>query len=412
MIAIFLNSKEWGGVDILVSRFANYLSSRGVEYCIIEPAGGYLRKGALQARFIEPAQVNLIAKQATHLVVPTISKLRDPLFPWELLSHVKLLTWVVHPNDPFSRFFPLSGLLSKIIGYRAVPLLRRGFPSHTSLLDSLFKKLTEKKALIVMDGATRRALRFFYPTLSADPKIVPIPSPIISTPFGRRKRSQSLNIGYLGRMDEMKWSAIKPLIIHEIAPLTKSKKILLHLVSDGSCLPRLEKLCSKIGIEVHSYGSLPNQQARELMVEKTDLAIAMGTSALDLAGCGHPCVMLDPSLGLFSSHQKRFRFVHESEEHTLGEYRDFPYYVESSHAFQEILQMASLESVSRREKMYVQAEHDPISCFDLLMNRLFESTLKLSDVSADLHALARSFNSVKARPLTHISAISIKNIIR
>lgn len=406
MIAIFLNSVEWGGVDVVVGRFAKYLSSRGAEFCIIEPEGGRLRKELPQTRFVRPDQVHLVANHVTHLFSPTISRLRDPQFPWESLAHASLLTWVVHPNDVFLRFFPFSGALLNIFGYRAVSLLRRGLWSHTRLLDALFATLIKEKALIVMDGATRRSLKFFFPKLPTEPEIVPIPSPLVDVSPVRYKGAGDLSIGYLGRMDAMKWSAIRPFILYTLAPIALQRKITLHFVSEGSHLSRLKKLCSDSGMELHCYGYLPNQQAREVIVTRTDLAVAMGTSALDIAGAGHPCVMLDPSLGLFAPRQKRFRFVHESEGHTLGEYRDFPNYVGASRSFQELLDGSQLETVSLQERNYVQRAHDPIQCFDALLNRIHDSTLMVAELATHMHMLQCSFDSAKSRPFSHVAGIA------
>lgn len=406
VIAIFLNTVEWGGVDVLTARLAEYLSLRRIDFFIIEPEGGRVRREVSQAKFIRPDQVHLIAERVTHLFVPSISKFRDPLFPWQDLAHAKVLAWIVHPNDPFSRFFPLSRLLLSTLGYRVVPFLRHVFSSHAKLLDLFFSKLTKEKALIVMDGATQRALKFFYPKLSSESEIVPIPSPVGNVYRGVRKTDGYLSIGYLGRMDQMKWSAIKPLIIHEIAPIAQRRKVIFHFVSEGSHLTDLKKICSKFDIELHGYGYLPNQQARELIVARTDFAIAMGTSALDMAGSGHPCVMLDPSLGLFAPRQRKFRYVHESDAYTLGEYRDFPHYFESSRSFQDLLEGDDLEAVALRERSYVQRAHDPSKCFDALMNRLLNSTLEVTAISTDVQALNRSFEAVKSNPLAHFLSMS------
>lgn len=406
MIAIYSNTGEWGGVDILIGRFANYLYSRGIEFCIIEPDGGRSRKELPNARFVNPDQVQLVANRVTHVFVPSVSKLRDPQFPWAPLAHAKVLTWVVHPNDVFRSFFPYSSASMNIFGYRVVKPLRHLFRTHTNLFDALFARLIKEKALIVMDGATRRSLKYFAPALDTEPEMVPIPSPLTDEIAARNQDSGKLSIGYLGRMDVMKWSAIRPFIRYTLAPMAKKRRIALHLVSEGSHLSRLMQLCAEAGIECHCYGYLPNQQAREVIFSRTDLAVAMGTSALDIAGAGHPCVVIDPSLGALARRQKRFRFVHETEDYTLGEFRDFPGYVEGRREFEELTDKNQLHIACLKGREYVQQAHDPVRCFDELFNRIHDSNLQVAELGKHIRSLILSFSHVKAHPLSHVVGIA------
>ncbi len=407
MIAIYSNTGEWGGVDILIGRFANYLSLRQIDFCIIEPGEGRIRNELPNARFVNPDQVELIAKQVTHVFVPSVSKLRDPWFPWGPLAHATVFTWIVHPNDVFRSFFPYSSASMNIFGYRVVKPLRNLFRTHANLFDAIFARLVKENALIVMDGATLRSLKYFAPKLDAEPGLVPVPSPLSDEIAVHHKSSGKLSIGYLGRMDVMKWSAIRPFIRDTLAPLAKHRQIALHLVSEGTHLSRVEKLCSKIGVEFHCYGYLPNLQAREVIFTKTDLAIAMGTSALDIAGAGHPCVIIDPNLGALARRQMRFRFVHEIEDFTLGEFRDFPGYIQGHRVFEELTDKNQLYIACSKGREYVRHAHDPVLCFDELLNRIYNSTLQVAELGKDIRLLLLSFSHVKARPLSHLVGISL-----
>lgn len=291
-------------------------------------------------------------------------------------------------------------------GYRIVKPLRRLFRTHTKLFDAFFALLIKDKALIVMDGATRRSLKYFVPTLTTEPGVVPIPSPLTEEITVRNQGDGKLSIGYLGRMDIMKWSAIRPFIRDTLAPLAKHRQIALHLVSEGSHLSRVEQLCSESGIEFHCYGYLPNLQAREVIFTKTNLAIAMGTSALDIAGAGHPCVVIDPSLSALARRQMRFRFVHEIQDYTLGEFRDFPGYVDGNREFEELIERDQLDIARSKGREYVEQEHDPVRCFDKLLNRIFDSNLQVAELEEHARLLILSFSHVKAKPVTHLFGIA------
>lgn len=405
MIAIYSNTGEWGGVDVLIERFANYLASRGIEFCIIEPAQGRLRKQLPDAKFVSPDQVCTVANLITHLFVPSVSKFRDPKFPWVDLAHAHVLAWVVHPNDVFRSFFPYSTVSMNIFGYRVIRTLRYLFRMHARFFDELFAVLVNKKALIVMDGATRRTLKYFSPVLETEPEMVPIPAPLSEMANVPLRNDNKLSIGYLGRMDVMKWSAIRPFILYTLAPMVKRRKVELILVSEGTHLSRVEQLCLDSGIEFHCYGYLPNQEAREIIFSKTNLAVAMGTSALDIAGAGHPCVVIDPSLGALARPQKRFRFVHEIEEFTLGEFRDFPGYNEGQHSFEEIVGQKELRDASLLGRAYIQKEHDPVQCFDKLFNCIYGSDLLVKELANYIDSLNLSFEYAKVRPLSHMFGI-------
>ena len=187
--------------------------------------------------------------------------------------------------------------------------------------------------------------------------------------------------------------------------MAKKRQIALHLVSEGSYLSRVEQLCLKNGIEFHCYGYLPNLQAREIIVSQTDLAIAMGTSALDIAGAGHPCVVIDPSLGALAGRQKRFRFVHESADYTLGEFRDFPGYIEGELKFEDIADADRLRDACLKGRAYVRQAHDPVNCFDKLFEQFHASTLSVEELAKHILFLKNSFESVKTHPFYHVFGI-------
>lgn len=402
MIAIYSNTGEWGGVDVLIARFADYLRSRHVPFFIVEPAGSRLRLELPWASFVDLGEISSIQDQVTHVFVPSVAKLQDKKFPWIALAHARLFTWVVHPNDVFLVFYPFSGFSMKLLGYRMVGLLRAAFRPHAALLDALFFKLVEQQALAVMDGATSRSLSYFVPSIPSAPPIIPIPSHATVYPAHHKGDAEELSIGYLGRMDSMKWSAMKPFIRNILAPMAVRRKITLHVVSEGSHLERLKQACQNAGIRFIGYGYLPNDKARETIIASTDIAVAMGTSALDIAGCGHPCVVLDPGLGVFSRPQTSFRFIHESSDYTLGEYRDFPGYIKGLRVFEDMVGDETLESAAAVGKSYVELSHNPEGCFKALLLAVQSSNLLVSELMPRIKDLADSFAHTKSSPLLSI----------
>lgn len=405
MLLIYSNTGEWGGVDMLIAGFARHLESRGRIFKIAEHVGGRLRSQIAASHFVECHQLHTIAAQVTHVFVPSIAKLRDERFPWNVIPNAKVLVWVVHPNDVFSCFFPFSGRMSELLGYRAVGLLRRIFRTHASSLDRLINQMVESCALASMDGATSRSLHYFVPSLSQSPPVVPIPSqPLDAIRFGGIE--EALKVGYLGRMDSMKWSAVKPFLVHTLGPMTQSRPVQFHAVSEGSHISALVSLCAELGIELNLHGYLPNSEARQWLGERARVAVAMGTSALDLAGIGMPVIVLDPAWGLFATRQKTFRFIHESDDFTVGEYRDFPGYVAGGRTFAELCEPRELAIASREGRCYVRRSHDPDIRYSQIESLLASSRLSMRDLRTLVTDLKSSFGATKQRPLRAAFGIS------
>jgi hypothetical protein len=402
MIAIFLNSREWGGVDILIERLAVYLNKQNINFVIVDHKNSRLRGQLPPGHFIEHYEIAILAKKVTHVLVPSITKLRYKSFPWQELSHAKLLTWIVHPNDPFRAYFPFSGYLLDCIGYRGVNPLKSIFHSHTKILSNFFCNLASGKSLVVMDGATQRSLKYFYPDLRHDVDCVPIPSPVSFERESKLESNDAVSIGYLGRIDHFKWSALQYVVEHDLAAMASSRPVELHAVAGGTHLHKLKELCILKRIAFHSYGYLPIEEAKKILTEKTNVAIAMGTSALDIAGTGLPCIVIDPALGFCSSPQTLFRYVHETIDHTLGEYRDIPHYVAGKSPLVDLVNAENLEKASKVSRIYVSLNHDPDRCFEKLTRCIYGSSISIRDTHHGMKFLETSFLRVKSKPIKSV----------
>jgi len=403
MILIYSNTGEWGGVDVLIARLAKYLSDRNRAFRILEPAGSRLRTQLPEKFFVDFCQVDGIAQQVTHVLFPSLAKLRDPNVPWHSLAHAYALAWIVHPNDVFRGFFPFSGRAMDLAGYKAVPVLRALFRSHAKTFDAVFKSLVGKRALVTMDGATERSLRYFVPTLADRPPIVPIPAEVSDAVSALEPR-QALVVGYLGRMDSMKWTAIEPFIRTQLAALNSKRPVRLVLVAEGNKVPALKRLCRHHRIECTVRGFMPNDEARHWIASNTHVAVAMGTSALDMAGAGHPCVILDPAAGIFTGPQTKFRYVHETSDCTLGEFRDFPGYVTGRHSLGDCLEPQALQAARVMGRQYVAATHSPVACFIALEGALSRSSATMQEIGTLVLRLMASMHKVKKQPLVRAVA--------
>ena len=408
MILIYMNTKEWGGVDVIVERFAGFLDERGIEVAIVDEQGSRLRERLPRSAFYSSEGVEALKGKVRHIFLPSSAKLRDPRTPLLMFKDANVFSWVVHQNDVFRSFFPLSGKLMDSIGYKAVPILRNLIPKHRRIFDAFFETMVARDALSVMDGATTRSLHYFVPSISQDTvHVVPVPSPVnqyvAETAGQKRVSGDHVSIGYLGRMDIMKWSAIKSFVENNLAPLARKKKVTFHVVSEGGFIDQLRSLCSANRIEIIVYGYQPNYIAREIIKTNTDLAIAMGTSALDIAASCHPCIVIDPAVTLRASPQRLFRFGHELENVCLGEFRDFPHYEMGIHSIEEVLSESELWDAADLGRKYVAKNHDPSTCFASLLQRIQASTLSAGEAHRLVNELTTSFSRAKSNPLSWLN---------
>lgn len=408
MILIYMNTTDWGGVDVIVERFTKFLDERGIQVAIVDKEGSRLRERLPGAAFYSNEDVGTIEGKVRHIFLPSAAKIRDPNTPLLMFKDANVFSWVVHQNDVFRGFFPLSGKLMDSIGYKAVPILRNLIPKHRRIFDAFFETMVARDALSVMDGATGRSMQYFVPSISrAAVHVVPVPSPIsqcISETAGRLvASSERLSIGYLGRMDIMKWSAIKSFVESNLAPLARRRKVALHVVSEGGFIDQLRSLCGANRIEIVVYGYQPNHIAREIIKTNTDLAIAMGTSALDIAASCHPCIIIDPAVTLSASPQRLFRFVHELEDFCLGEFRDFPHYEKGIHSIEEALYESKLVDAADLGRKHVATNHDPSTCFANLLQRIQASALSAGEAHERVNELTASFARAKSNPLSWLN---------
>lgn len=403
MIAIYLNTRIWGGVDVLAGRLASHLRDAGIDFVVVEPPGSRFRKDLEWVRFVDPSDVSSVAGRVTHVIVPSLAKIRDPMFPWKAFGSARFLAWVVHPNDAFRTFFPFSGRFMDGIGARGAAVLKAAFRDHERVLADLLRSIAGRGGAVLMDGATARAFEYFHPSVGQTFPLVPIPSPLSPT-VERIDGGEHLSVGYLGRIDSMKWSALAPFVTGPLSELARRRPVALHLVAEGDRTAQLVGLCERHHLTVVQHGYLPNETARQLLCRSTDVVVAMGTAALDIAGSGHPCVIIDPALGWIAPPQKRFRFVHETADYTVGEYRDAPNYVPGQRTFREAIAPATLARAGAAGRAHVAAHHDPPRCFDSLLARLRTSEVRISRLATDAELFEQSFARVKRSPLRALTS--------
>lgn len=397
MLAIYNSSQEYGGVDVLVERLGHYLSNIGHSYSIVSGRKTSIRSRTKDLNVITVEEANRNRDKITQVLFPSVKSLSE-VIELDLDEQSQVFAWVLHPNDVFTGFFPFSGTGLKHFRYRSVPMLRSLFPSYRQAYDSFFATMLRQGGLATMDGVTDRTLRYFLDEIPKPARMIPLPAD--ATPMQVAARTGPLAIGYLGRMDFMKWSALKGLLDHSLAPLAASRSVLLHMISEGPFINDVADRCRRYNITLCAHGYLPNDAARRLIRNETDVAVAMGTSALDLAGAGHPCVIIDPALSLRTRPQSLFRFVHETNDYSVGEFRDFPAYVPGRRPFAQCCDPKLLREAGEAGPGYVAQNHHSATIFATLLRAIEASKVRYGPFMADTKRLRERFWASKKSPIS------------
>lgn len=394
MIAIWADAQIFGGIQVLIVRFSQYLSKNSIPFILISTKGTRISDELYWAKQVDPCDLKDFDAHIDYVFFPHVCNLRQDIY-WEKFSDSRILCWLVHPTEVFSSFFPVVNRLLALFGYPVASWAKKVLASHNVKLCLLLQKLVSGHALIVMDGATRRGLKFFFPEVVGECELVPIPSPTEDVVWLQKKNSPRISIGYLGRIDEFKASALLPFIEYDLKALSDKHPIEMHFVSEGNCLSQVINLCHIQNIIVHNYGFVPNAEARRILRERTDFAVCMGTAALDIAAAGHPCIVIDPSLKRPKSGQRKFRFVHELEDFTVGEFRDFERYNPGRHSLEQVVRMVkSDEGLGSRGLEYVAEHHSPDRVFASLLGAIKTSSVYGKDVEILSSDVRKSFLSI------------------
>lgn len=371
---------------MIVLRFSDYLRERSIDHVVVERKNTKLYEFLDKEYVADPEALNLYRKKIRYTFFPALSKIRKSSINWDALRGSKVSFWVVHPNETFRAFMPLSGKGMECFGYQVVPFIKFLFFHKYRFLKKNLNVFNQKGSLFFMDGATVRAYRYFFKGNSAPNILIPIPTEIrrFNNPVVKndQKKAEKVAVGYLGRIDAFKFSALRSLIEGDLSQINRKTGLILHLVCQGAYLEKLLKLCDECCIEYIVHGFLPNSKAISTLKENTDICIAMGTSALDIAASGHPCVLIDPALKNRTKPQSSFRLVNEIEEFSLGEFRDFPSYRSGKRKFSEIIQDVQRNAVEYELKMknYISENHRASLVFYELDKRIKNSKILATDV--------------------------------
>lgn len=391
-IAIYAHTNTFGGVETLAIRLSNYLRSSKIPFLLITNKSSRTARELNWAQQIELSDTHTHANDITHVFLPNICGLINPI-GLDGFRGARFASMALHPTEMYGALFPCVQRLLEIAGFASAAWVKRILHTHNKYVVQMLRATIDKKSLAAMDGATSRGLRFFYPELEHTAiDVIPLPSVVDWIDSVSKLTHQGpLSIGYLGRMDAFKLSAIDSFIKETLA--RHNSKTSLHFVGDGDRVADMAHTCLKSGVELINHGPVFGLAAKKLLINNTHLVAAMGTAALDMAGVGHPVIIIDPAHRRNAPPQRLFRFVHEIDDYTLGEYRDSPGYVPGLHTFNEVVRTIQLDDkLGMRQVGYVSSKHAPDIVLGRLVQHILGSELLVDDLLGLSSKVARSFH--------------------
>jgi len=207
-IAIYLNSAGFGGAEMLLLRFCTHLTKNSIpHYVVSEPDTFFGTELENNGTIVISARSAPI--RATHYFVPYSAMIREAILWASGFPEMKLLTWIISPNESFTPNLPFMGFALRNFGYEAALVSSHIQFWQRKRLINLKQKLGVGGGLLLMDGATKRVATYFLGEKIANSiPLLPIPSPTGIKRLKKHKKEDGvLNIGYLGRIENMKFSA-------------------------------------------------------------------------------------------------------------------------------------------------------------------------------------------------------------
>jgi len=396
-IVIFIHSTIYGGVEVLITRFAQFLDQKKIKFLLITRKNSRIAKQLAWANQIDVEEIQKIPESITHIFIPNVCTLKNR-FGLEHFKNAKAFSLIVHPSEIFSSLFPCVQKLLEITGLRSSFFVKKILWKHNSKVCFLLDHMISHNGLAAIDGATLRGLRYFYPEIPSERvPLIQIPStPIVLSSATRIPNPRVLHIGYLGRMDAFKFSAIGSFINEHLKSGTcDDLQVTLHFVGEGDHLDRLARICRDCGVHFLDYGFKFGDQAITILRKHCDFAIAMGTASLDLAGAGIPTIIIDPAHRASQKAQNKFRFVHELEDFTFGEFRDSPHYREGLHNFTEVIKSIKEDkTIAKKGVDYINENHNPTIVFEKLYDNILQSNLKIEELTPLSNAVYESYRKL------------------
>ena len=376
-----------GGVPFVFASIANYLSNHQLAKCFIVdyPDGSLASLIVPSVTLIPYSDDQCTSFPSNSLIV------MQAMTPWSIYSGLlfnnstRLFFWSLHPEN----FSPITTpLIYKTLG-RLPNFLQYIIyrPLKRQIISFLFC-LMETKSLVFMDRTcaenTRStlALAKFNPTLLSVPLTIVPTSVIVSNTTHHSLPNPCPRFTWIGRLEEFKTFSLINFTSQLNALASSLGRILsINIVGYGSDKDLVFESISKLSFLTFSYYShIDSSELGEFLLSTTDIAYSMGTSALLSASIGIPTI-LAPLCNHFISDIVFYRWLHEYDGYTLGEYYD-PTSIQQGKSLLELYNefLNDVQRLSTQGSVYVHSNHSIDTVAGQLLAYAYRSSLYACDL--------------------------------
>jgi hypothetical protein len=311
-----------GGVSVLFLRLAEELARNGVRTAIVDYADGFMaRNRNPQTRLLEYRDdVPLQLPEDCVVVLQAMT-------PWSIFpslrfpQRARLLFWNCHPFNLVPTMPGLRRLMQSNAAIGAV-LLRTVLRSYRNTMTRFVRLLLSRQALAFMDRTNLRTTEQYLGIEVGEAPMLAIPAPAAPA-FSRaaaRSAGDKLRVTWVGRLVDFKYYPLRNAIEQlDAIQRTLGLPIECDVIGGGDHEAQLRKdVLACANVQVRFLGELPLAAVEEHLAQRTDVLIAMGTSALEGARLGVPTLLLDLSYRKVPAGYA-FSWLHERDGYSLAD---------------------------------------------------------------------------------------------
>jgi len=309
-------------------------------------------------------------------------------WPKELIldENQKLFFWNLHPQNLIPSLLPIPFL-------RQIPYNN---PKVYSFLTFFYKKLLQRlrnftrclidnKGLSFMDKSNLDYTSNYLNLQIKNRDFIPVPASSSKLIFNLNDEiilNDVIRFTWIGRLCDFKSYILIYTIkkLNEISRKFNNKKFEFNIVGDG---PFEGYIRSEINncknLSVIFYGAIPHNEIDNFILTKTDIVMAMGTSALEGAKLGKPTFLLDLTLKEIKDDYK-FRMIYDTKEFDLGHFITKEDFLKNNNSFYDLLNdiINNYKNHSINSYNYFEKNHNIKNVKLLFLEKIMNSNLVYS----------------------------------
>jgi hypothetical protein len=248
-----------------------------------------------------------------------------------------VLLWLCHPFN----LIPNIPGLNKILRSRDLgPLiLKTLLPNLQKRLEFFYHQALESSGIVSIDAPCLAQTARYFDGISHEVRLVPVPAEaLFCSDSYKSNRSEATLVSrpptvdsarnttdidsfiWIGRIADFK----VPILKYTIARLEKlysqkGKNATIHIVGDGPMYKNLQLFCAELkALRPNFYGQLDHASIRQKIDLNGCVALAMGTSALELGATGLPTLLLNFTYDRVVRHHD-FDWLYNQNGYSVGE---------------------------------------------------------------------------------------------